>query len=157
MESTFEILFGLFNNFIHDFPNSQILLLMLSIDSYFCNICWIKSASYVLLDVKRTNRQKREIRKKLYSMSYFKKKFMVGYVEMTASRKDIMRFIVTENYISRISTIVILILLFISIFYRNIAVAGWYIFVFKVIICDIIGFIFTFIFGGISWVWKFEK
>lgn len=156
MKSTFEILFELFDEFIHDFPNSHILLLIDSIICYFCNICWLKSAAYALLEVKRTNRQKRIIRQTLYSMSYFKSKFMVGYVKMTVSRKNIMKFIVTENYISKILTYIILIFLIISLIYRNIAVIGWYIFVFKFIICDFISFIFTFIYGGIAWDWKFE-
>lgn len=156
MKSTFEILFELFNESIHDFPNSQISLLIFSISSYFCNACWLRSAAYALLDVKKTNRQKRVLRKNLNSMSYFKAKFMVNYVKMTTDRKNIMKFIVISNYISKISTYIILIFLLISLIYRNITIIGWYIFVFKFIICDLVGFIFTFIFGGIAWDWKFE-
>lgn len=155
MKSTFEILFELFNESIHDFPDSQISLLMFSIVFYFCNACWLRSAAYALLDVKKTNRQKRIIKQKVVNMPYFKSKFMVGYVEMTVSRKNIMKFVVTENYISKISTYIILIFLLISLMYRNIAVIGWYIFVFKFIICDFISSVFTFIYGGIAWDWKF--
>ncbi len=156
MKSTFEILFELFNEFIHNFPKSQIVLFSYSIVCYFCNACWLRSAAYALLDVKKTNRQKRILRQNLNSMPYFKSKFMVGYVGMTTDRKNIMKFIVTSNYISKISTYIILIFLLISLIYRNIAVIGWYIFILKFIVCDLVGFIFTFIFGGIAWDWKFE-
>lgn len=155
MKSTFEILFELFNESIHDFPNSQISLLMFTVVYYFCNACWLRSAAYALLDVKRTNRQKRIMKQKLVNMPYFKSKFMVGYVDMTVSRKNIMKFVVAENYISKISTYIILIFLLISLIYRDITVIGWYIFVVKFIVCDFVASVFTFIYGGIAWDWKF--
>lgn len=156
MKSTFEILFELFNESIHDFPDSQISLLIFSTVCYFCNTCWLRSSAYALLDVKKTNRQKRILRQNLDNMPYFKAKFMVDYVQMTTDHKNIMKFIVAGNYISKILTYIILIFLLISLIYRNIAVIGWYIFVFKFIICDFTGFIFTFMYGGIAWDWKFE-
>lgn len=155
MKSTFEILFELFNESIHDFPDSQIILLAFSIVCNCCNACWLRSAAYALLDIGKTNRQKRILRQNLNGMPYFKAKFMVNYIEMTTDRKNIMKFIVAENYISKVSTYIILIFLLSSLIYRNIAVIGWYIFIFRLIICDFTGFVFTFIFGGIAWDWKF--
>lgn len=156
MKSTFEILFELFNDFIHDYPNSQIILFIESIFAYFCNICWLRSAAYAVLDVKKTNRQKRILRQNLISMPYIKAKFMVGYIDMTTSRKGIMKFIIAENYSFIILTWIVWLFLLISLIENDISVISWYIFIFKFIICDLVGFVFTFIFGGIAWNWKFD-
>lgn len=82
---------------------------------------------------------------------------MIGYVEMTTARRGIMKFIVTENFIFRFLTTLICIFPILSMIFINIIAVGWYIFVFKLIICDLVGFVFSFIFGGIAWKWKFRE
>ena len=68
-----------------------------------------------------------------------------------------MKFIVDENFLSRVLTWIVWIFLIISFLWNTAIFGGWYIFVFKLIVCDLVGFIFSLIFGGISWCWKFEK
>ncbi|MDE6788245.1 MAG: hypothetical protein K2J47_02870, partial [Ruminococcus sp.] len=77
-------------------------------------------------------------------------------IDMTTSCKGIMKFIIAENYSFIILTWIVWLFLLISLIENDISVISWYIFIFKFIICDLVGFVFTFIFGGIAWDWKFD-
>ncbi len=149
----------LFQFFICDIDSIWALFLV-TLMSYIADCLLYKSAAYVLLEINKTNRQKKETMKIVYNMSFLERRYMRNYSKLVSSHKKIMIFIIIENFLFHLLSDIMILILIIGMCFNELICIWWIIAILKLVLCDAIGFVFSIIFGGMGHhggtYWRFK-
>lgn len=139
-------LFALVLEFWLQFPDSQIVLLIINLFSLISGFLAFRSAAVNLVEEHKTNRERKRIRKEIID----NKIPVRQYIHFVTIRKKTMQLICTEYDLNGIFSAVIFCLTCFSFFIKDMILIAWIIFVVKILLCDLVGYLIMIIFGGMG-------